>query len=64
MPYHTNLRRVFPTWERAVEVANAYGIQTGVKHRVYRQRGAWRVASTKHPVTYLAHGQYRKARLP
>ncbi len=50
--YHTNLRRVFPTWRRAMVIANCYGWQVGVKHRVSRERpGVWIVTSTGRPVT-------------
>ena len=43
MAFHTNTRRVFARWERAVEIANAYGMQTGWKHRVVRAGSCWRV---------------------
>lgn len=49
MAYHTNTRGVFDRWERAVEIANAYGVQTSRKHRVYRTGGGWRVAATGKP---------------
>lgn len=53
MAYHTNTRRVFSSWPRAVEVALTYGSQTGWKHKV-RQIAArdaargpvWRVERT------------------
>ena len=62
MAYHTNLRRVFDRWERAVEVANAYGVQTSRKHRVYRVGGWWRIAATAKPIA-LVPGS-RRGRLP
>lgn len=34
MAYGTNARRVFASWDRAIEVALAYGFQTGWKHKV------------------------------
>jgi hypothetical protein len=46
MAYHTNLRRAFSSWRRAVYVANAYGWQTGWKYRVRRVRSVWRIERT------------------